>query len=466
MFEFNHLLAILGPDFDEKTILKGLHEFAVLVQGCWVVKSNVLIPKDTISQSSGIQAELLWLSRDYVLWLFNHKRIVERKDLVSTVKIPNAELRDILEQVARQKSPQSWEFKLPTNTEFLQKHPDVVKYQTDVWKDLVARLRQRLHFPKDISAKVDEVPPGLDPNFHARHRVQKSRSRPRDSTEKLKRNSVSEDERSRGRRSDVFENHISTSKSSANTSQKMDDEMLHFIEVKAEFDDTLHVKQEPLEYREFSHNHTASEMLVDSENENVSDFRFNNLCGDGGDSSSSSNSGPFIPPAASGKTPLAIEKPPSDIFLQELDKFIETTLKGGCLSLAEFKEVLHLRQQEAGNILCSGVSDEILEQRILKVGASQISVKWPENVAITYEKRKMFAFKKVGDSMDKYRKVALDIFGEVFSFKRSELNNRFEKLFGNSLSNHTFPRFVGEFCEKYGNSWYLRGTYKTAYPNR
>ena len=38
MFEFNHLLAILGPDFDEKTILKGLHEFAVLVQGCWVVK--------------------------------------------------------------------------------------------------------------------------------------------------------------------------------------------------------------------------------------------------------------------------------------------------------------------------------------------------------------------------------------------------------------------------------------------
>ena len=38
VLEFSHLLAILGPEFDEKTILKGLHEFAVLVQGCWVVK--------------------------------------------------------------------------------------------------------------------------------------------------------------------------------------------------------------------------------------------------------------------------------------------------------------------------------------------------------------------------------------------------------------------------------------------
>ena len=206
-------------------------------------------------------------------------------------------------------------------------------------------FKQRLHFPKDISAKVDEIPPGLDPNFHARHRVPKSRSRPRDSTEKLKRNSISEDERSRGRRLDVAENQIGTLKASANTSQKMDDEMSHFVEIKTEFDDTLHVKQEPFEYREFSHNHAVSEMLVDSENENGSDFRFNNLCGETGDSSSSSNSVPFIPPAASGKTPLAIEKPPSEIFLQELDKFIKTTLKGGCLSLAEFKEVLHLRQQ-------------------------------------------------------------------------------------------------------------------------
>lgn len=35
------------------------------------------------------------------------------------------------------------------------------------------------------------------------------------------------------------------------------------------------------------------------------------------------------------------------------------------------------------------------------------------------------------------------MFSEVFSFKRSELNNRFEEQVGSSLSNHTFPRFVG-----------------------
>ena len=38
VIQFHHLLALLGPGLDEKTILKGLHDFAILVQGCWVIK--------------------------------------------------------------------------------------------------------------------------------------------------------------------------------------------------------------------------------------------------------------------------------------------------------------------------------------------------------------------------------------------------------------------------------------------
>ena len=227
---------------------------------------------------------------------------------------------------------------------------------TDIFSVLMAylllpfsfpRFKQSLHFTKDIFAKMDETPPGLDINFNARHKLPKPRSRSRDSTEKLRRNDISEDERSRLNRSDITENYNSTHNAigrKTDTSQKMDDETTHRIEVKTELCNISNVKQEPLEYREMIQNQSLSATIVAPEDEDANDLRLNSLCNDG-DSNSSSNSGPFIPPAASGKVPLSIEKPPSEIFLQELDKFIKTTLKGGCLCLAEFKEILQLRQQ-------------------------------------------------------------------------------------------------------------------------
>ena len=47
---------------------------------------------------------------------------------------------------------------------------------------------------------------------------------------------------------------------------------------------------------------------------------------------------------------------------------------------------------EAGNILCSGVSDEMLEQRILKVGASQISVKVKSAFLVVYSLKVIRSF--------------------------------------------------------------------------
>ena len=212
------------------------------------------------------------------------------------------------------------------------------------------RFKQSLHFTKEISAKMDEALPGLDANLFTRHRATKPRPRARDSTEKLKRNSVTEDDKSPSKKSNVTENNRNLLKTTANVpnidtgvSRNLNQEMLPNIEIKREPCDTPNVKQEPIEYGEVTDNENVTEMIVDSDNEELDNSGFDNLCGDG-DSNSSSNS-PFIPPAASRKVPLSINKPPSEIFLQELDKFITTTLKGGCLCLAEFKEILELRQQ-------------------------------------------------------------------------------------------------------------------------
>lgn len=175
--------------------------------------------------------------------------------------------------------------------------------------------------------------------MHIRHRITKPRSKSRDSTEKSsKRNSFTEEEKSPSKKKNINESNregerikINDTNLDNGTSNGNDDIMN--CPIKVEHCSIPRIKKEPLEYNETSENE-PSEMVVDSENH---DLKFVSNC--------DVDSAPFIPPAATRKAPISIEKPPSEIFLQELDKFIKTTLKGGCLCLAEFREILQLRQQ-------------------------------------------------------------------------------------------------------------------------
>ena len=106
------------------------------------------------------------------------------------------------------------------------------------------------------------------------------------------------------------------------------------IRVKMEPCDTVNIKEEPVDSKDHIEHSNEMTMDLDDDNSFVD-----------GDSNSSSISLPFIPPAASGKSLQTVDKPPSEIFLKELEKFIKQTLKGSCLCLAEFKEILQLSQQ-------------------------------------------------------------------------------------------------------------------------
>eukprot|EP00794_Sanderia_malayensis_P009129 gene9129-10102_t len=459
----HHLISLLGPSLDEKTILKGLHNYAILVQGCWVVKSEIIYPKGSTLKASGTDAEIIWPARDYVLWRFNHKRMLERKDIISVIRIPSEELRDMLEQVARQKPPHGWEFRLPTDSDFLHKHPEVIKSQLQVWKSKITCLKQSLNLTKEHQIKDDETLPGLDASLHSKTRISKPRTKSRDSTDtKRKRGSGTEDEKSPSK----------VGYSSADNRNKIDSkttlmglemtnsnsEGVEQVKVKKEILDC--VKTEPMEGITNGEviEESGIEMIIDSDQE-IKTTTDN-------DNNSETNKDAFIPPFIPETSSTFFQKPPSNIFIQELDKFIIETLKGGCLSIAEIKEILALRQQEPGNILCSGVSDELLEKRILKVGASKLDVKWPENASITEAQKKVFAFRKTGDQRDNYRQVVLDLFTETFGLKKSEIIAALNEKCGSALSNHLFPRFMGEFCEKYGSNWYLKSTYKAVNPNR
>lgn len=64
---FSQLRILLSTGHDPAAVLKYLQQVAVLVQGNWIVNSELVYPKDSISSHNGIPAELMSRARDYVV---------------------------------------------------------------------------------------------------------------------------------------------------------------------------------------------------------------------------------------------------------------------------------------------------------------------------------------------------------------------------------------------------------------
>jgi DNA-directed RNA polymerase-3 subunit RPC5 len=73
---FAQLRTILSTEHETSAILKYLQQVAVLVQGNWVVNSELIYPKDTMSAHSGIPAELMCRARDYVVYKYLYLTII------------------------------------------------------------------------------------------------------------------------------------------------------------------------------------------------------------------------------------------------------------------------------------------------------------------------------------------------------------------------------------------------------
>lgn len=56
-----------GEGLTADNLLKTLPKVAVLVQGNWIVKSEILYPAGTFSATSGVPADLMCRARDYVV---------------------------------------------------------------------------------------------------------------------------------------------------------------------------------------------------------------------------------------------------------------------------------------------------------------------------------------------------------------------------------------------------------------
>ncbi|KAJ8283948.1 hypothetical protein COCON_G00027980 [Conger conger] len=154
---FANLMGLLTSGTDSTAVLRCVQQVAMLVQGNWVVKSDVLYPKNSYSALSGVPAEVLCRGRDYVMWRFTQERALLRKEIAAVIKLPPEDVKDFLEQMSVSRINRGWEFLLPSDTEFVRKHPDVAQRQYMLWLGIQAKLEKVFNLSKeDMIAKKQD----------------------------------------------------------------------------------------------------------------------------------------------------------------------------------------------------------------------------------------------------------------------------------------------------------------------
>nr|CAD7586758.1 unnamed protein product [Timema genevievae] len=144
LLQFSHLLQLLSKEQDPVNVLRTVQQVAVLVQGNWVVRSDVLYPKDTTSGTYGVPAEPMCRGRDYILYLFTEKRYIDRIRVTPIIKLPAEEVKEIFTQVARLQPGHGWELALPVDKDFINKYPEVVQRQQMWWESKQKQLSEAL----------------------------------------------------------------------------------------------------------------------------------------------------------------------------------------------------------------------------------------------------------------------------------------------------------------------------------
>ncbi|XP_064614481.1 DNA-directed RNA polymerase III subunit RPC5-like [Liolophura sinensis] len=174
----SQLMSLLPNNTEVMSALRSLQQVAMLVQGCWVVKSDILYPKDSCSPHTGISAEVMCKARDYVMWKFTQYRCVMRKEVSSVVKLPAEDMKAILEHMSRMKASVGWEFLYQYDKEFTDRYPEIVQRQKMLWDAKYQTLSTQFKIPKDGEKKAKDVG-ALSPEKPKRRRRTSSKSRGR-----------------------------------------------------------------------------------------------------------------------------------------------------------------------------------------------------------------------------------------------------------------------------------------------
>ncbi|XP_078486655.1 DNA-directed RNA polymerase III subunit RPC5 [Ciona intestinalis] len=158
IIHFSHLTTLLPDAPEANAVVRSLQSFAVLVQGCWVVKSDVLYPPDTVSSISGIPSETMCKARDYILSKFNLSEFLNRKEIVQVLKMSGEEIKVMFDQIAVMKAGKGWRLRLLPDLRFSSKFPEVCERQAMVWKARHKQLAKHFNVSEDTGKTTTPDP--------------------------------------------------------------------------------------------------------------------------------------------------------------------------------------------------------------------------------------------------------------------------------------------------------------------
>ncbi|XP_023102071.1 DNA-directed RNA polymerase III subunit RPC5 isoform X2 [Neofelis nebulosa] len=462
---FANLMSLLGPSIDSVAVLRGIQKVAMLVQGNWVVKSDILYPKDSSSPHSGVPAEVLCRGRDFVMWKFTQSRWVVRKEVAAVTKLCTEDVKDFLEHMAVVRINKGWEFILPYDGEFIKKHPDVVQRQHMLWSGIQAKLEKVYNLVKETLPKKPDGQSGPAGLVSGDQRVQVARS-------KAQQNHA------------LLERELQRRKEQVRASTVLPG---------------VRIKEEPVseEGEEEEEQEAEDEEPMDTSLGGGLHSRLaNGLPGGRAAGGDSFNGHP--PPGCAG-TPVA----------RELRAFVEATFQRQfVLTLSELKRLfnLHLASLPPGHTLFSGISDRMLQDTVLAAGCKQILVPgpyiivsseeektsdvytrmlrsreqeetrltglslilfllldvrlwtFPPQTAASPDEQKVFALWESGDMSDQHRQVLLEIFSKNYRVRRNMIQSRLTQECGEDLSKQEVDKVLKDCCVSYGGMWYLKGT--------
>ncbi|NXH72354.1 RPC5 polymerase, partial [Hydrobates tethys] len=406
---FANLMSLLGSGTDSTAVLRCIQQVAMLVQGNWVVKSDVLYPKDSSSPHSGVPAEVLCRGRDFVMWKFTQDRWVVRKEVAAVTKLCPEDVKDFLEHMSVARINKGWEFMLPYDEDFVKKHPDIVQRQHMLWMGIQAKLEKVYNLLKEhLTPKKQEAQSAHPLLVSGEQRVNMAKA-------KVKQNY--------GQLEKEFQKQKAEMKSN-DTSAKMDVS-------------NIRIKEEPV---------SDEEPMDTSVYEGMNNGIVNGLHAEE-DSMDSLN----------GHLPGGC----IDRVAQELKAFVSSTFKKQfVLTLSELKRLfnLHLASLPPGHTLFSGISDKMLQDMVLDTGCKQILVPFPPQTAASPDELKVYALWEAGDTYDQHRQVLLEIFSKNYRVRRNVIQNQLSQECGEDLNKQEVDRVLKDCCVSYGGMWYLKGT--------
>uniref|UniRef100_A0A8C2U0C0 RNA polymerase III subunit E n=1 Tax=Coturnix japonica TaxID=93934 RepID=A0A8C2U0C0_COTJA len=401
---FANLMSLLGSGTDSTAVLRCIQQVAMLVQGNWVVKSDVLYPKDSSSPHSGVPAEVLCRGRDFVMWKFTQDRWVVRKEVAAVTKLCPEDVKDFLEHMSVARINKGWEFMLPYDEDFVKKHPDIVQRQRMLWMVIQAALcKTGVLFMVGFYATFHLLS-GNPLLVSGEQRVNMAKA-------KVKQNYGQLDKEFQKQKAELKSNDASSKIDVSN----------------------IRIKEEPV---------SDEEPMDTSVYEGLNNGIINGLHTEE-DSTDTLN----------GHLPGGC----SDRVAQELKEFVSSTFKKQfVLTLSELKRLfnLHLASLPPGHILFSGISDKMLQDMVLDVGCKQILVPFPPQTAASPDELKVYALWEAGDIYDQHRQVLLEIFSKNYRVRRNVIQNQLSQ----DLNKQEVDRVLKDCCVSYGGMWYLKGT--------